>query len=152
VRITALLVSHDGSQWLPQVVSALEACTRRPDAIVCVDTGSSDDSAAILGRAFDADPVLLPAHSTYAAAVRAGLEAAPWRDADEWIWLLHDDAAPDPDCLAQLAATAAEGSADLAAIGPKLREWPSLRRLLEVGVTLSGSGRRETGLEPGEYD
>ncbi len=37
-------------------------------------------------------------------------------------------------------------------LGPKLREWPSLRRLLEVGVTLSGTGARETGLERGEYD
>ena len=37
-------------------------------------------------------------------------------------------------------------------LGPKLREWPSLRRLLEVGVTISGTGRRETGLERGEYD
>jgi len=37
-------------------------------------------------------------------------------------------------------------------LGPKLREWPSLRRLLEVGVTISATGRRETGLERGEYD
>ena len=37
-------------------------------------------------------------------------------------------------------------------LGPKLREWPSLRRLLEVGVTISGTGRRETGLERSEYD
>ena len=37
-------------------------------------------------------------------------------------------------------------------LGPKLREWPSLRRLLEVGVTISGTGRRETGLERAEYD
>ena len=37
-------------------------------------------------------------------------------------------------------------------LGPKLREWPSLRRLLELGVTISGTGRRETGLERGEYD
>ena len=29
---------------------------------------------------------------------------------------------------------------------------PRCSRLLEVGVTISGTGRRETGLEPGEYD
>ena len=34
----------------------------------------------------------------------------------------------------------------------RAREWPSLRRLLELGVTISGTGRRETGLERGEYD
>jgi hypothetical protein len=40
----------------------------------------------------------------------------------------------------------------VAVLGPKIREWPSLKRLLEVGVTLTGTGRRETGLERGEYD
>src|SRR6185312_17480745 len=49
-----------------------------------------------------------------------------------------------------LAVAESTPSADI--LGPKLREWPSLRRLLEVGVTISGTGRRETGLERGEYD
>jgi GT2 family glycosyltransferase len=152
VRITALLVSHDGGRWLPQVVSALESSNRRPDAITTVDTGSTDDSPEVLRVAFGRDPVRLPPDATYAAAVRAGLEATPWSDTDEWIWLLHDDCAPAPHCLERLADTAAAAPEDVAVVGPKLREWPSLRRLLEVGVTLSGSGRRETGLEPGEYD
>ena len=69
----------------------------------------------------------------------------------EWVWLLHDDANPPPDALAALlAAAAADPDADV--LGPKLREWPSLQRLLELGVTISGTGRRETGLERGEYD
>ncbi|WP_323793878.1 glycosyltransferase family 2 protein, partial [Nocardioides sp.] len=50
-----------------------------------------------------------------------------------------------------LLAAAAERP-DVDVLGPKLREWPSLRRLLELGVTISGTGRRETGLERGEYD
>src|SRR5215207_3294124 len=71
--------------------------------------------------------------------------------ATEWIWLLHDDSNPAPDALEQLLrAASARPEADF--LGPKLREWPSLKRLLEVGVTISGTGRRETGLEPGEYD
>jgi hypothetical protein len=49
-----------------------------------------------------------------------------------------------------LAAAAADPG--VAVLGPKLREWPSLRRLLEVGVTMTATGRRETGLERGEYD
>ena len=45
-------------------------------------------------------------------------------------------------------ALRADPDADI--LGPKLREWPSLRRLLELGITISGTGRRETGLERGE--
>ena len=58
---------------------------------------------------------------------------------------------PGARALAELLA-AAEADPDAAVLGPKLREWPSLRRLLEVGVTISGTGRRETGLERSEYD
>ena len=94
---------------------------------------------------------------------RAGLHELPGRrtpraraacrphDPDEWVWLLHDDANPAPDALAELLAAAAEHP-DAAILGPKLREWPSLRRLLEVGLTITGTGHRETGLERGEYD
>ncbi len=60
-------------------------------------------------------------------------------------------AIPEPTALAELLA-AAEAHPDAAILGPKLREWPSLRRLLEVGLTITGTGRRETGLERGEYD
>ena len=94
----------------------------------------------------------LPERTPFGAAVLAGLDALPATGPDdEWLWLLHDDSRPAPDALEQLlAAAAANPSADV--LGPKLREWPSLRRLLEVGITMSGTGRRETGLERGEYD
>lgn len=153
MKVTALLVSHDGSRWLRQVLPALEASTRRPDRFVAVDTGSGDGSPALLEAA--GHRVLAAGPGTgFGDAVRQGLAAcapAP-AGADEWIWLLHDDAAPAPDCLERLVEAAAAGGPDLVAVGPKVREWPSLRRLLEVGVTVSRSGRRETGLETGEYD
>ncbi len=150
-HVTAVLVSHDGAGWLPQVIAALGAQTRMPDAWVAVDTGSADSSLQILTDTFGADDVVaLGADAAFATAVAAGLEHRPPRD-DGWVWLLHDDCAPSPEALTALLAEA--GSApDIAVVGPKSREWPSLRRLLEVGVTLSGTGRRQTGLEPGEPD
>ncbi len=69
----------------------------------------------------------------------------------EWVWLLHDDSRPAPDALEQLLR-AADEHPEAAILGPKLREWPSLKRLLEVGLTITGTGHRETGLERGEYD
>ncbi|MFZ2502807.1 MAG: glycosyltransferase, partial [Nocardioides sp.] len=69
----------------------------------------------------------------------------------EWLWILHDDSRPAPAALVRLLERV-EQDPDADFVGPKLREWPSLRRLLEVGITMSGTGRRETGLERGEYD
>ena len=127
-------------------------CGARPvplDGVVAVDTGSKDESADLLLDAFD-EVVTVSGRTAYPEAVRIGLEQVP-ADAAEWVWLLHDDSNPAPDALERLlAAAAADPDADV--LGPKLREWPSLKRLLEVGVTISGTGRRETGLEPGEYD
>ncbi len=145
--VVALLVSHDGARWLPTVIDGIRAQRRPPDRVIAVDTTSRDESPALLTDAFGA-PILAPGGTGYPAAVRLGLAEAG--DAD-WIWLLHDDSTPDPAALAELLAAAeADPGADI--LGPKLREWPSLRRLLELGITISGTGRRETGLERGEYD
>jgi GT2 family glycosyltransferase len=166
VSVTALLVSHDGARWLPAVLAGLTGQTLPPDRVVAVDTTSRDDSVALVrghltGAGFDGARLVVdvvPGSTSYPAAVRHGLELAPALPPDpaapdepEWIWLLHDDSNPDPDALLELLSVA-EGDPDAAILGPKLREWPSLRRLLEVGLTISGTGRRETGLERGEYD
>ncbi|WP_310964408.1 glycosyltransferase [Nocardioides terrisoli] len=152
MKVTALLVSHNGERWLPQVLAALDASTLRPDRVVAVDTGSDDGSVALVESALGSPVIGLPADTTYAAAVRAGLAALPAPDPEDWIWLLHDDSAPGQHCLERLTTAARVAAPEVAVVGPKLREWPSLKRLLEVGVTISGTGRRETGLETGEYD
>jgi GT2 family glycosyltransferase len=152
VKVTALLVSHNGGRWLPAVLAGLERSTRLPDEVLAVDTGSTDDSVDLVEEAFGPRVMRLPPSTTYAAAVRAGLANAPAAQPDEWVWLLHDDANPAPDALAELAAEAERAPAEVGVLGPKIREWPSLKRLLEVGVTLTGTGRRATGLERGEYD
>jgi GT2 family glycosyltransferase len=145
--VAALVVSHDGARWLPTVIDGIKAQTRPPDRVVSVDTTSRDESPALLAEAFG-EVVTATGSTSFPAAVRLGLEHVG--DSD-WIWILHDDSTPAPDALAELlAAAAADPDADV--LGPKLREWPSLRRLLELGVTISGTGRRETGLERGEYD
>ena len=147
--VVALLVSHDGSRWLPAVVEGLQSQTVPLAGVVCVDTGSHDESPDLLLDAFD-EVVTVSGRTAYPEAVRIGLEQIP-AEAAEWVWLLHDDSNPAPDALERLlAAAAADPEADV--LGPKLREWPSLKRLLEVGITISGTGRRETGLEAGEYD
>ncbi|WP_181410788.1 glycosyltransferase [Nocardioides humi] len=154
--MAVLLVSHDGSTWLPAVLDGLLAQTTPPTRVVAVDTGSRDGSADLIRAALaDRLPLelrTLPGDTGFPDAVADGLVAlAEAGAAPEWVWILHDDANPAPAALAALLAAAADRP-DADILGPKLREWPSLRRLLELGVTISGTGRRETGLERGEYD
>lgn len=147
--VAVLLVSHDGERWLPTVIEGLRRQVVGIDHFVAVDTGSKDTSPVLLDAAFG-EVVRAPASTSFPAAVELGL-ARLGDDPPEWIWLLHDDANPAPTALQELLAAAqADPGADI--LGPKLREWPSLRRLLELGVAISGTGRRETGLERGEYD
>ncbi len=152
MKVTAILVSHNGARWLPAVLRGLASSTRKVDAIVAVDTGSQDDSADLVERATGVPVLRLDPRTPYAESVRAALASAAPAEPDEWVWLLHDDSNPAPTCLEALVATAEGAPSDVAVLGPKLREWPSLKRLLEVGVTLTGTGQRETGLERGEYD
>ncbi|NLU70782.1 glycosyltransferase family 2 protein [Streptomyces sp. HNM0574] len=69
----------------------------------------------------------------------------------QWLWLLHDDCAPEPDALAQLLRIV-DADPSVAVVGPKLRSWYDRRQLLEAGVSIANSGRRWTGVERREQD
>lgn len=69
----------------------------------------------------------------------------------QWLWLLHDDCAPEPDALAELLRVA-DTSPSTVIVGPKLRSWYDRRQLLEAGVSIARSGRRWTGLDRREQD
>jgi GT2 family glycosyltransferase len=69
----------------------------------------------------------------------------------QWLWLLHDDCAPEPDALAELLRVA-DSDEHAAIVGPKLRGWYDRKQLLETGVSIANSGRRWTGLDRREQD
>jgi GT2 family glycosyltransferase len=154
-RVTAVLVSHDGVAWLPRTLAALATQTRAPDTIVAVDTGSTDESRTLIAEALGADCIVEAGLSTgFGAAVRLGLAHVADHHVDtasEWIWLLHDDAEADPQALEHLLAEVGRDPS-IAVAGPKVLGWYDRRLLLEVGVTIARSGRRETLLERREQD
>ncbi|MCX4526154.1 MULTISPECIES: glycosyltransferase family 2 protein [unclassified Streptomyces] len=79
------------------------------------------------------------------------LPELPYGEPVQWLWLLHDDSAPEADALTELLRVADENP-DAAVIGPKLRGWYDKKQLLEAGVTIARSGRRWTGLDRREQD
>ncbi|MEV0118088.1 glycosyltransferase family 2 protein [Streptomyces sp. NPDC050844] len=83
------------------------------------------------------------------------LPELPHGEPEQWLWLLHDDCAPEPGALAELLRVVEnerEVGKDVAIVGPKLRGWYDRRQLLEVGVSIANSGRRWTGIDRREQD
>ncbi|MDP9981570.1 GT2 family glycosyltransferase [Pseudarthrobacter oxydans] len=155
------MVSHDGGDFLPRTLAALAAQSRPADTCIGVDTGSRDHSAALLEEAFGAANVTVfeQARSGMGAAVQAGLSAlaarpgagSAGRPAAEWIWLLHDDAAPAPEALAELLR-AVERAPSVTVAGCKQLDWHSERRLIDVGLSTSRWAERLTLIEADELD
>ncbi|HUR14769.1 MAG TPA: glycosyltransferase family 2 protein [Mycobacteriales bacterium] len=151
VDVLAVLVAHDGAEWLPTALAALAASTRAPARVVCVDTGSTDGSAELLREAYGT-VLELPRTTGYGAAVAAALASLGAEEpVPAWVWLLHDDVAVEPTTLEKLLEHASE-SPSAAVLGPKVRDWHDDRYLVEIGFTTDAAGHRETGLEHGEHD
>lgn len=147
--VAVVIVSHNGAVWLPKVLTSLTGMVHAPDVWRAVDVASTDGSGELLAGSLGAERLLrAPKGAGFGAAVQVAVDAMP---RTEWLWLLHDDNAVLPDTLACLLDVATSAD-DIAVVGPKIREWPSLKRLLEVGLTITGTGSRETGLETGEPD
>jgi GT2 family glycosyltransferase len=151
-RVSAILVVHDGSTWLPEVVASIASQTRSVDQILAVDTGSLDGSAKLLKGA--RIPIATLDRSTgFGEAIAYGVDhlAVPIEGEEEWLWILHDDCALHPRALETLLAALVERPNAVMA-GPKLLGWHNRTHLLEVGISLASNGARWTGLEQSEYD
>lgn len=149
-RVTAVLVSHNGALWLPEVVASLTSQTRPIDLITAVDTGSQDSSTKLLKSA-GISFITTEHDSGFGEAISLGVSRLPQPIDNEWLWLIHDDCALAPTALAELLA-ALENRPQVVMAGPKLLGWHDRTHLLEAGVSIAGNGARWTGLEPLEYD
>ncbi|QKV81554.1 glycosyltransferase family 2 protein [Amycolatopsis sp. Hca4] len=159
--VLAIVVCHDGENWLPLALSALRRSSVRPRHVLAVDTGSTDATPRLLADAAedpgpDSSPVLsgvitLSSETGFAAAVAEAVAHATerWGDPGSWLWLLHDDCAPEPDCLEQLLAVATkEPSATV--LGSLGLDWTDPRLIVEAGLSTDASGHRQQVATPGE--
>ncbi len=150
-RVVAIVVAHDGAEWLGDALRALEAQDYPNLTILAVDNGSQDASRDLLLDRLGTERVLIAERDLgFGAAVNMAADTATAGRAD-YLFLVHDDAAPDPDVVSGLVA-AMEADPALAAVGPKLVRWEDPRTLESVGMTVDATGRADSGLEPDERD
>jgi GT2 family glycosyltransferase len=154
-RVTAVLVVRNGAEYLPRTIAALAAQTRRPDAVLVVDTGSSDGSAGILADAGHR-VVTLPGRISFGAAIEHALrsDGAPIGESDA-LWLLGHDNAPEPAALAALLGQV-EVAPSVAIAGPKLMRWDDGDVIAGFGESMTRLGRSvrfaEDELDQAQHD
>ena len=152
--VTAIVVTHDGVTWLSEVVASLSAQKLQPDQIIAVDNGSIDGSVKFLTNA--GIEVIKKSRSTgFGEAVATAVSKLPPAAIDtneqEWLWILHDDCAPDRYALAKLL-DAVISRPQVGIAGPKILGWYDRKHILEVGISITENGTRWTGLEEREQD
>ena len=144
--VTVVIPTKDRSDYLPAVLGALQAQTLQDFAVVIVDDGSRDATAAVAAATIDGDPrfrVLSTPNRGPAAARNAGCAAG----ASEWVAFSDDDCIAQPGWLENLLEAAAAHDADVVQgctrpdPSVERRRLPWLTRSMDVR---SWSGRFQT--------
>lgn len=171
VTVTAVVVTRGRSPYLEATLAAIRAQSHAPrSVVVVVDVDTAPSTAAHRGLTLNGARYVAASRArSFGDAVNAAvaeLDAASDARTPDWLWLLHDDSAPEPGALAALVRSV-EHSATVAVAGCKQRTWesdddgapldPAARSgfpggLIQVGYTVSPTGRRMTGLDESEID
>ncbi len=134
--VVAVVVVNDEPNYFAATIAALKKQSRPVDRIVVVDTSKKDDCAEIATANGLNELHKLP--STYSLQQSLTYATKHIEDA-EWIWLLHDDSAPQPQALAEMLR-AIEQSPSVAIAAPKLVDWQNDKLVSQLGLTLTPFG------------
>ena len=148
-RVIAIVVNHNGRAFLRDTFRGLAAQTRPIDDVLVVDTGSTDGSAD-WARSRLGDDAVMAVRGQFGRAVMSALRD-PRTSGMDWLWLLHDDCAPEPEALERLLAEA-ESRPSASILGPKLVSWTNPDRLQEIGFSIDRTGRAVSPIEDDEID
>ena len=105
--VSVIIPTWNRAELIHSVLRNLAEQTRRPDQILVVDNGSTDDTAALAER-LGAELIRFPENRGFAPAINAGIQRAR----GNWVLILNNDVSLQPDWLEVLLATAErEGAA-----------------------------------------
>lgn len=164
----AILVTSGVSPYLNQALTALALQTRAPQLTLVVNVEATSASTEDLQALVQASGLTALSHTELINAPEAMnfgqavaravelIESGHYRshvntNTPLWLWLLHDDSAPQVDCLENLQSATANARS-VAMAGPKQVDWDNPGKLLEVGLRVTASARRANEIVPGEID
>jgi len=151
VSVAAVVVANSADVYLSETLSQLSKQLYPIQQVVVVDTSASSETAQVVSRyGFS---LVQPGDLRLGAAIKAGIQALETKP--QWLWILHDDSAPEPNALTQLAKTA-EVSESVAVVGPKLLRWDLPIEIQQLGLTVTPSGKPfllvESEYDQGQFD
>jgi GT2 family glycosyltransferase len=152
--VLAVLVAHDGAEWLRECLQSLASQTHPRLGVLAVDVSSSDGSDELLRQALgDARVLSVDAEAGMAGAIRAALDL-PAVNAADYVLILHDDAALSPEAVAKMvdAAENIRGVERVGVVGPKVVDWDDPKILRDVGRSTDRFGHPYSPLQQDEMD
>ncbi len=154
--VRAVVVTRGRAGFLGETLAAISRQSRPVDVThVVVCGGSIEDEDIVVPPGMDVE-ITREKSATFGDAVSALLEGRESRQG-EWLWLFHDDSAPEPDALEHLLSQAAKRRL-AAVVGSAQVTWDDPGRLVNVGTTVSHRGARRIGdaegddLNQGQHD
>ena len=154
--IGAILVTRGEAPLTQSVLRAIENQSVAPHSLTIIDVAGRHVAP------FPADGVpdgaelvrVGRARNLGDAIRRARAQGAPFAS-EQWWWILHEDSAPEPECLDELIQAAAVGKT-IGAVGVKQMSWDG-SRLLELGIFATASARRlerigDDDIDQGQHD
>lgn len=148
--VTALIVTSGETPYLAATLLAVSRQTLAPQQVFVIDVSSS-------GVAHRSGTKVLktPGAPNLGEALRQAKAQpdfpTPAPGKPHALWILHDDSAPAPSCLAEQLKVLESGSS-IKVVGAKQRLWDRANQIVEVGIRATRSGRRLQEMDTGEVD
>ncbi len=110
MRVCAIVVTYNRQKMLAECLDALYAQVQVPDGVLVIDNASTDGTADFLLSYPGIHVVRMERNTGGAGGFAEGVRRA-YELGFDWLWLMDDDAEPDPCCLQTLCGDAQQQSA-----------------------------------------
>ena len=154
--VGAILVTRGEAPLTQSVLRAIEKQSVAPHSLTIIDVAGRHVTPFPADRVPDGAELVRVgrARNLGDAIRRAHAQGAPFAS-EQWWWILHEDSAPEPECLDELIQAATVGKT-VGAVGVKQMSWDG-SRLLELGIFATASARRlerigDDDIDQGQHD